>query len=196
MAKNVFIFYIPFWQYICTESEFINLVFESIGMVKVCLIIKLMKVLIFLVKTCSKFCVTHHSEVHRKKVRNIVDNTVDNDHDDKDWWAGLSIVWFPKKLILHCASVATRNGKKRLVLSISVYTYALTALLTGLSWGTENWVQNFLKNWVMATNFEWIRLITIQDFLDFFTFKSFIESCRKRFEKKLWKILRLLVYNT
>ena len=52
---------------------------------------KLIKFLIFLVKTNSYWCATLNSELHRKENRNIIDNTVDKDHNGntgQQAWAG------------------------------------------------------------------------------------------------------------
>ena len=42
-----------------------------------------MKVLMLLVKTCSNSCATLKPAVNRRENRNIIDNTIDNDHVDK-----------------------------------------------------------------------------------------------------------------
>ena len=42
-----------------------------------------MKVLISLVKTYSNLCVTLDSAIHRMEDRNIIDDIVENDHNDQ-----------------------------------------------------------------------------------------------------------------
>ena len=74
---------------------------------------KSMKVLIFLIKTYLNWCVTLDSEVERKKVRTIIENIVDIDHDEKIGqlaWAGSGS---QKWADIYCINCPTETRKQR-----------------------------------------------------------------------------------
>ena len=93
-----------------------------------------MKFFIFLVKTYSNSCVTLNSEAHRKKVRNIIENTIDNNHDDKVWSADLCPVWFSKRR----AYSALRKRQYRLSLPMRGLLWKVTRARAWSSLGVRH----------------------------------------------------------